>query len=184
MIMAQLVIFLLGSVGLVIISRQALVDPRQHGFPRFFAFEAILGLVVLNAGAWLKRPLSLAQLVSWVLLLASAILVISGVMALRKFGKPDASVQDPNRMAFEKTTQLVCRGPYRFIRHPMYASLLLLAWGVFLKDIAIVTLCLVCIATAMLYLTAILEEKENQEIFGESYNAYMIKTKRFIPYLF
>lgn len=169
---------------MVIISKQALADPRHHGFPRFFAFEAILGLVVLNAGAWLKKPLSLAQLVSWVLLLASAILVISGVMTLRKFGKPDATVQDPNRMAFEKTTQVVSRGPYRFIRHPMYTSLLLLAWGVFLKQISVLTFCLVGIATAMLYLTAILEEKENQVIFGESYNAYMMKTKRFIPFLF
>ncbi len=182
--MAQLVIFLLGSVGLVVLSWHALADPKRHGFPRFFAFEIILGLVVLNAGAWLKNPLSIPQLLSWGLLLASAILVISAVMTLRKFGKPDATVQDPNRLGFEKTTQLVSQGPYRFIRHPMYASLLLFAWGVFLKQVSVLTVCLVSVAMAMLYLTALLEERENLANFGQSYQEYKQRTKMFIPYIF
>jgi protein-S-isoprenylcysteine O-methyltransferase Ste14 len=35
-----------------------------------------------------------------------------------------------------------------------------------------------------LYITAILEEDENQARFGESYTEYMRKTHMFIPYLF
>jgi protein-S-isoprenylcysteine O-methyltransferase Ste14 len=182
--LVHLVIFLVGSTGLVYLSRHALADPHQHGFPRFFAFEAILGLVVLNVGEWLVNPLSFVQLISWVLLIISAVLVISAVMALRQFGKADTTMDDPNRLAFEKTTQLVNQGPYRYIRHPMYASLLFLAWGVFLKDITILTFCLVGITTAMLYLTAVLEEVENRAYFGDRYKKYMRQTKRFIPFLF
>jgi protein-S-isoprenylcysteine O-methyltransferase Ste14 len=182
--MAQLVIFLGGSVGLVVLSWHSLANPDRHGFPRFFAFEAILGLVVLNTGAWFDKPLSPLQLVSWILLLVSAILIISGVMALRKFGKPYATLQDPNRLTFEKTTQLVIHGPYQYIRHPMYASLLLLAWGVIFKQVSVLTVCLVSVATVMLYLTALLEERENMAYFGQSYQKYMETTKMFIPYIF
>jgi protein-S-isoprenylcysteine O-methyltransferase Ste14 len=35
--------------------------------------------------------------------------------------------------AIEKTTILVTTGAYRYIRHPLYSSLLFLAWGIFFK---------------------------------------------------
>jgi protein-S-isoprenylcysteine O-methyltransferase Ste14 len=140
-------------------------------------------LVVLNVQFWLVRPFSILQLISWILLVASAVVIISAVTTLRRLGKPDPTIPDPSRLSIEKTTQLVTSGPYRFIRHPMYASVLLLAWGVFLKQVTILTICLVAIVTAMLYLTALLEERENQVHFGESYSQYMQQTKRFIPLL-
>jgi protein-S-isoprenylcysteine O-methyltransferase Ste14 len=140
-------------------------------------------LVVLNVPFWLVRPLSILQLISWILLVSSAVVIISAVTTLRRFGKPDPTIPDPSRLAIEKTTELVTIGPYRYIRHPMYASVLVLAWGVFLKQVTILTICLVAIATAMLYLTALLEERETLDHFGESYRQYMQQTKRFIPYL-
>jgi len=39
-------------------------------------------------------------------------------------------------------------------------------------------------ATAFLYTTAIAEERENHQRFGEEYEAYVAKTKRFIPFVF
>jgi protein-S-isoprenylcysteine O-methyltransferase Ste14 len=84
----------------------------------------------------------------------------------------------------EKTTRLVTIGPYRFIRHPMYASLLYLAWGIFLKHITLLSVVLVIFASLLLVATAILEEKENLPYFGGAYAAYMQYTKRFIPFIF
>jgi protein-S-isoprenylcysteine O-methyltransferase Ste14 len=79
----------------------------------------------------------------------------------------------------------VTRGAYRFIRHPMYASLLLLAWGIFFKDPAsLAGLALAGLASLCLYLTARVEESENLRRFGEEYRVYMRGTKRFIPFLF
>jgi len=180
----ELAIYLLGSLGFVILSRHALTKPYSHGFPRFFAFEAILGLVVLNAPIWFIRPFSLPQLVSWILLLVSAFFAVYAFKVLRQSGKPDQSIQDATRLTFEKTTHLVTEGPYHFIRHPMYTSLLCLAWGVFLKHITLLSGLLVILASAALYITAILEEKENLRIFGTEYAAYMQQTQRFIPFVF
>lgn len=182
--MEKLVIFLLGSCGLVIFSRHALSRPSSHGFPRFFAFEAILGLVVLNVPFWFVTPFAVPQLVSWVLLVLSAYLVIHSIYTLRRYGLQDRSIPDASRLSFEKTTRLVTNGPYRLIRHPMYASLLYLAWAVFFKHVAPYSALLVIVASLALLATALLEEKENLRNFGETYAAYKQHTKRFIPFVF
>jgi protein-S-isoprenylcysteine O-methyltransferase Ste14 len=182
--MLELVIFLLGSLGFVLLSRHALIEHHGYGFPRFFAFEAILGLVVLNAGKWFNQPFSLPQLVSWGLLLVSVFLAVYAFWILRTYGAADSSSKDADRLAFEKTTQLVTVGPYRFIRHPLYTSLLLLAWGTYLKQVNLVSILLTIIASLALILTAAYEERENLLTFGDAYASYMKNTKRFIPFIF
>lgn len=138
----------------------------------------------MNFGYWLTDPLSPIQIVSWILLLGSLVLVIHGTYLLYKLGKPDPARDDPTLIGIENTTQLVTTGIYRYIRHPIYSSLLLLAWGAFLKQPSIVTLWLVVPATAFLTLTARMEEFENIRFFGEPYRNYMLHSKMFIPFLF
>lgn len=182
--MVNTVIFLLGSLGIIFYSRHALIKPYSHGFPRFFAFEALLGLIILNAPKWLVQPFSLPQIVSWALLLDGIFLAIHAFWSLNKYGEPDHTIQDTSRIAMEKTTRLVTQGPYQFIRHPMYASLLCLTWGVFLKQINLLAGLLAILVSLTLFLTSVYEERENLRIFGEEYRAYMQKTKRFIPFVF
>lgn len=172
----QLIIFLLLSVPILIYSWPHLRDCNRHGFYRFFLFESALGLIILNAPVWFRAPFSFPQVISWLLLLASIYLVAAAVILLHKVGQPEGS--------FEDTTQLVTSGIYRFIRHPMYASLLALGWGVFLKDISILSGALTAVLTAAVYLTARTEEAENLAKFGQIYRDYMLKTRRFIPFLF
>jgi protein-S-isoprenylcysteine O-methyltransferase Ste14 len=182
--MLELMVFVLGSSGLIYLSRQSFTERTSHGFPRFFAFEAILGLAVLNAKKWFYQPFSLPQIISWALLLDALALAIHSIWILRTYGVPDPTIQDPHRLAFEKTTRLVTRGPYQFIRHPMYASLLCLAWGIFLKQVNWMSGLLALLVSLTLFLTAVYEERENLRIFGEDYAGYMKKTKRFLPFLF
>ena len=63
----------------------------------------------------------------------------------------------------------------------MYGSLLLLAWGAFLKDISTLSIVLALIATGMLIATAKVEEKANLKKFGEAYEQYTRRTKMFLP---
>jgi protein-S-isoprenylcysteine O-methyltransferase Ste14 len=126
----KLVVFLLATVGIACASRTSLTVPRSHGFYRFFAWEAILGLALLNINVWSRDPFSWHQLISWPLLMISAFLVIVGVRLLKQMGEPDAQRDDVPMVAFEKTTTLVTVGAYHYIRHPLYSSLLFLAWGI------------------------------------------------------
>ena len=175
----------LGSLILVYISRASLRAPRSQGFYRFFAWEAILALLLLNADLWSRDPLAWYQLVAWTLLVASLVPLIFGVLTLRARGKPAEQREgDPSLLAFEKTTALVTTGIYHVIRHPLYGSLLLLAWGIFFKSPSWLGGALLLIATSFLVLTAKADEAECTKVFGPAYQDYMKKTRMFIPYVF
>jgi protein-S-isoprenylcysteine O-methyltransferase Ste14 len=176
-------IFVLVSLWLIYISRQPLRQLASHGFYRFFAWEAILALLLLNIGYWFHDPFSWQQLISWTLLIASAILVLHALWLFRKVGRPDTGRIGESLYALEKTTELVEVGAYRYIRHPMYTSLLLLAWGIFFKSPSWLAGLLAAAATAFLALTARAEEAENLRYFGPAYQEYIRRTRRFFPFL-
>ena len=170
MVKAAIFALLTGALGIF-----TLVRPHRHRFPRFFVFESALGLIVLNAEYWFRRPLSFRQLASWVVLTISLALAIHGFRLVRVAGSP--------RGDFEQTTRLVMSGAYRYIRHPMYCSLLLLGVGAFLKNPSFPGLLILLVLGGFVYVTGRIEEAENVAKFGEEYLAYMDKTKMFIPFL-
>jgi protein-S-isoprenylcysteine O-methyltransferase Ste14 len=65
----------------------------------------------------------------------------------------------------------------------MYASLLFLGWGMFLKNITPLSILIIAVITLALFLTCKVEEKEMLSRFGQKYEDYMLKTKRWLPYL-
>jgi protein-S-isoprenylcysteine O-methyltransferase Ste14 len=180
----QLVLFLAGTAALVAASWQSLRRPRSHGFWRFFAWESILILFVLQVERWFVEPFAWHQLISWALLLLSGALVVEGVRLLKVAGRPERGTARPGEYALEATTRLVTVGLYRYIRHPLYASLLALAWGIFFKDPALLPLLPALLATACLAATARADEREMLEKFGDEYAAYMRTTRMFVPFLF
>jgi protein-S-isoprenylcysteine O-methyltransferase Ste14 len=180
----KLAIFVVVSAGFATVSRASLPVPRSHGFYRFFAWECILALFLLNVENWYRDPFSVPQIVSWLLLIVSAFLVIHGVYLLRRIGQPDATREEAPLLGFEKTTALVVEGAYRYIRHPLYSSLLFLGWGIFFKDLSWAGLALAAGATFFLAMTARAEESENIRFFGPAYQEYMRRSRMFIPFLF
>ena len=183
--MLKLALFVVVSAVFAYISRASLPVPRSHGFYRFFAWECILGLFLLNVEVWFRDPFSVPQIISWLLLIVSTFLVILGVRLLRRSGQPDDTREESPLLAFEKTTTLVVEGIYRYIRHPMYSSLLFLAWGIFFKDVmSWAGIGLVAAATFFLTMTAKAEEGEDIRFFGAAYQDYMRRTRMFIPFLF
>jgi protein-S-isoprenylcysteine O-methyltransferase Ste14 len=183
--MIRAVVFLVASAGIVRLSWRSLKDLRSHGFYRFFAFELLAALILLNAPLFFRDPLSARQLVSFSLGAASIGLAIEGFRLLRLIGRPAPAAARGANIGFENTTTLVTVGAYRFIRHPLYASLLALAWCAYLKDpFALRGIALALGASAFLIATAVAEERENLEAFGATYAAYMNRSRRFIPFLF
>ncbi len=177
--------FLVLSLVLAYISRASLRAPRSHGFYRFFAWEFILVLFLLNIDVWFQNPGSWHQLISWFLLVLSIVLLVFGIHALRARGKPTRQRQgEPQLMAFEKTSTLVTTGIYHYIRHPLYSSLLLLAWGIFFKAASGLGLVLALSATVFLVLTARADEAECVHFFGSDYQDYMKRTRMFVPFVF
>jgi protein-S-isoprenylcysteine O-methyltransferase Ste14 len=165
-----------GTIFLVIVTWSMSVKARRyHGIYRFFSVESILILLLLNWRYWFLSPFSLPQVFSWIALVGSIVPGVEGFRLLHIIGKPMGQ--------FENTTTLVRVGAYKYIRHPLYLSLILLGLGIFLKHLSAVTGVLFMIDLGALIATARREEKEMIEKFGAEYDAYMQTTKMFIPYV-
>ena len=180
-------ILVVSSALILALSWRSLRHPRSHGFFRFFVFESLLLLVVVNAGVWFAQPFAPRQVVSWLLLAASAGLAFHGFHLLHVVGRPRAVRQgvpaEGANLPFENTTTLVTCGAYRYIRHPLYASLLLLAWGAALKRVSPPSLALAAAASAFLFATAKADERECLQRFGAAYRDYIARTRMFVPFL-
>lgn len=185
MLTIRWIVFIVVTGVIFWVSRCSLKSPQSHGFYRFFAWELILILFVVNMTYWFIDPLSPHQIIAWALLVICLAPLIWGVRLFRQHGQIDPSRSDaPALIGIEKTTQLVTTGVYRYIRHPFYSSLLFLAWGIFFKHPDWIGGILAAAATNFLVLTARREETENIAFFGKAYREYMRHTKMFIPYLF
>ncbi|BAL27321.1 isoprenylcysteine carboxylmethyltransferase family protein [Azoarcus sp. KH32C] len=176
---SDLPLFLGGSTGLLWLSRKPLRSPGSHGFYRFFVWETILALTVLN-----REPAG-DQLLSESLLQLSLLPLLLGFIALRRRGKTDvAHREDEALYSWEKTTELITGGIFGLIRHPMYSALLGLDWGMYFRAASWLGFALALFGSGCLLLTALADEKECVAYFGQAYINYMRSTRRFIPWLF
>ena len=184
MVLVKILVFVIASAAIVYISRASLHSFRLHGFYRFFAWELILALILVNIDYWFVEPFTTHQIIAWVLLCLSLFFVYHSFHLLRLKGKSSTERTGEGLLSIEQTTELVTDGVYRYIRHPMYSSLLYLAWGTFFKRPSLVGGGLAFGATLFLTFTARAEEKENVDYWGPEYRSYIKRTKMFIPYLF
>lgn len=171
-----ILLFVLLSGVAVAASVHAWRAHETYGLFRFLGFELLAALVGWNAARWFRDPVSIHQLLSWVLLAASLGLAVHGFHLLRSIGQARQRVM-------EDTQAIVEAGAYRYIRHPLYASLLLFVWGAFLKGVDVTSAVLALPATAAFALTARYEERFNLDRFGSRYAEYMRRTKMFVPFI-
>jgi protein-S-isoprenylcysteine O-methyltransferase Ste14 len=175
---SQILLFAAATICLIGFSWViSLRQKRYHGIARFFAFESIALLTILNIKYWFASPLVPKQLLSWLLLAGCIPVAVIGFIMLYRHGKPKGAIE------FENTSKLVTVGLYKYIRHPLYCSLAILGIGIFLKHIGTIQIALVIVNTIALYITCLMEEKEMIGRFGDEYRQYMKKSKMFIPFI-
>lgn len=179
-----IIIFVTLSLLFVYISRHPLRNYKRHGFYRFFGWEGLAWVFANNYSYWFRDPLSIQQIISWCLLLSSFTLALSGLWIMFRKGKASKLRNEKELFHFERTTRLIQEGAYKHIRHPLYASLTYLTWGILLKQMTIILLLVTIFSTVLFYITMRIEEEESKAYFGKAYKEYMQKTKRFIPFIF
>jgi len=77
---------------------------------------------------------------------------------------------------------LVTTGPYRFWRHPIYASLIYFVWAGQGTSPTTVSLLAAGVMTLSLIVRMLLEERALREAYP-GYDAYSKRAKRFIPFV-
>lgn len=106
---------------------------------------------------------------------AAIILVLSSRIAFKK--------QQFRLDAVPGSGPLVQRGPYRWLRHPMYASALLLVWGSILGHLSIFNAGLGLVLLLAILWRISLEEDLLRRQYPD-YEEYARHSKRLIPFLY
>ena len=171
--MAKAIVFGIIAMLIFLRFRSELTSPSRHDFYMFFAFEAILALFYFNL-RW-DETLPLMRILSGILLIASAFIAISGFHGLKRYGRPEGDWED--------TTRLIREGIFAYIRHPLYASLMLLSVGMLLNHFSFTAILSTGVALLFLLLASLVEENENLKKFGDDYRCYQKQAKRYLPFL-
>ena len=78
--------------------------------------------------------------------------------------------------------KLITSGPYGFVRHPMYTSLLIFMLGVLLYVPSVVGGVALVALTALLFYKTVKEERYLESVFPD-YAVYRQRTQRFFPFV-
>jgi len=152
-------------------------DPKQRAFfdvpPLYFAL-AILAMVLLHRGFpivdLIDPPWSR---VGWVLIVAGIGLA---VWSVRLFSRAGTGVKP-----FTPSTALVATGPYRFTRNPMYLGMMLVLAGGFLLAGSLGSFLVIPVFFWWIHTHFVLPEEEHMRAhFGEDYEAFKLKTRRWL----
>ena len=167
------------------VARQLIVRRRMPPVKaKFNSASAIflLLLVYLFVVAWFGYA-EIGLLADWAYYLGLSLAILANATyfwGLQSLGRYFSSM-----VVVYQGHQLVERGPYRFVRHPMYASILLGSIGMGLMSQSWAALAYSVIATAIIvaYRTSV-EEKALVSELGEAYISYTRRVKRLIPFIF
>ncbi len=156
---------------------------QEEGLPilillRLFGFSTWIGLFIYIINPrWMMW--SAISLPSWLRWLGAVAIIIALPLVYWMFSSLGKNVTDT--VVIRREHSLITKGPYHWVRHPMYSlSLLsiigfsLLSANWFIGLTGIITLILLVFRTPI-------EEAKLIEKFGDEYLEYMKRTGRFLP---
>jgi protein-S-isoprenylcysteine O-methyltransferase Ste14 len=145
---------------------------------RIRAVIAVAVILLIRLGAFRGHALNTDPLrigIGLVLLaLGLGLAIWARVHIGRNWGTPMTQKDEP---------ELVSSGPYRLVRHPIYAGLLVAATG---TAVALSWLWLIAVALAGVYFlySATVEERYLTHRFPDDYPAYKRSTKMLVPFIY
>ncbi len=158
-------------------------------YDRFSVFFMIITLSIsfavmrytINAGEAAAGAFSwgfpILSYLGFFLIFLGALIHLTGIITLNK--------QLSAVVMISKNQKLVDTGIYKYIRHPIYAGLLLefLGFGIALANWLTILVMLIPNVVSLIYRIYV-EEKALKDYFGVNYVNYARKTKRIIPGIF
>ena len=130
-------------------------------------------LTVVNLVLW-HRTLPLAILSVGIVLAGLAILI----WARRVLGASWSATAES-----KENSEIVQKGPYRYVRHPMYTGFLTMVLGSTIAYGNGLDVLVLIVFTAGFCAKAMREESILKKSIGRRYEEYCLKTKAFIPFI-
>lgn len=128
----------------------------------------------LDAQMPLRLPFDLRWL-GWLVIISAIALITSAQVSFVRFGGGTGVPNDP-------PNQLVARGPYRWVRNPLYISGNALLWGTAFvhHSSGLLTLAIV-IALGFHLFVFFYEEPQLEKRYGDAYREYKLRVPRWLP---
>ena len=175
---AYVIVFVawLAWISAFVFRKRAKVARRINRQARWGIFLQGIGFVLIWQGRFWARDPGWKLLPALILLACAVLLSWTGVAALGRHWRIDAGLNPDH--------QLVRSGPYRFVRHPIYASMLCLFLGTGL----IVTPWYVLVPAIAIFLVGIeirvrIEDALLASQFGDDFSAYKRNVPAYVPWL-
>ncbi len=143
---------------------------------RTFILKFALGFVILTILALLIQGDLLS--VSPLVIAGQAAAIVLTLSARATFRKQEFKV-----IAEPGSGPLIRRGPYRFLRHPMYAGALLFIWASILGHWSLFNFAIGIIVLVVVFWRISLEEQLLRTRYAD-YAAYAGRTKRIVPFIY
>jgi protein-S-isoprenylcysteine O-methyltransferase Ste14 len=145
----------------------------------FIAFLLVFVPARLLSWSGVTRPsaIGIAQVIGMVATAAGALLAVSCILTFAFLGKGTPAPFDPPR-------RLVVRGPYRFVRNPMYlgAGLALAGAALFYESVALAAYAAIFLVVTHAFVV-LYEEPTLRATFGTDYDGYCRRVGRWWPKL-
>ncbi len=137
-------------------------------FPKAYAdfvqrFRVVCGFLLLVAFAWLSRPSS------WSMLIGLPICVFG--LFLRAWASGHLA----------KDQELATTGPYAYVRNPLYAGTLIVAFGIVIASRNVWLAAIFVLVFILIYVPAIELEEQHLAAVFPNYRDYGKRIRRFLP---
>jgi len=177
------VVVWLGAEGYLVLKDRAhgkgttAIDRRTRNYNTTATVISLTLGLVLNWVTVLRFGTSGASALLWI----GIVIMLSG-FALRHWSIINLGKYFRTTIELEKDQKVVDKGPYRYIRHPSYAGIILffVGYGLVSKDWLSFGVA-VCLPTLSLIYRVRVEEKALAEGIGPEYVAYQKRTKKLVP---
>ena len=148
-------------------------------------FLLVLGVLGVGLLLWLINPgwlrataVGLPAWARW----SGALVAVAGLVLLT-WAHQTLGANFSGALKLQAEHQMVTRGPYRWVRHPIYSAIVMVAAGIGLLTGNGLILALPLAFAVFFVLRAPREEAMMASGFGEQYRAYHQRTGRFLPRL-
>ena len=159
------------------------LDRRREGLFMLATLRPVGALFWLALIAWMIDPgwmrWSAMSLPLWVRWTGVAVIVAACGLLVWTFRSLGTNLTDT--VVTRQNHTLVSDGPYRWIRHPFYASAALIMLAIVLITANWFFLATGVLVFSLLVIRTRTEEEHLVARFGESYRTYMKRTGRFVP---
>jgi len=173
-----------GMVRRAFRQRLALFVPEHYVSAIYSVVSGIVLLVVVLA--WQESEQVIANATGvwrWIartLFFVGVGVVIWGALSLKGFDalglKP---IQNRLRPGVPKSAVLIVRGPYRWARHPLYFSVLLMIWSY--PTLSVDRMLFNALWTSWIFIGSVFEERDLVAEFGDRYREYQRNVPMLIP---